>query len=176
MPATWTCTRQFEQALSQYLPAKATQAFAADSTQHPKDYVMENSTDASRDSVAHCDTGASTSVGAWAIVERSPWLALGLRCWRGLRTRFASGTPQAVRRHSMQVLSNLALGGRKTITLIQVDGQRYLVGSGAESVTSMVPLRSDDLASEVSPSHDLSQQSFTPESHPQKQLFLQERL
>ena len=52
----------------------------------------------------------------------------------GARARQTSARP------AQKILTNLALGGRKSLTLVEIDGQRYLVGCGAESVTAIVPV------------------------------------
>ncbi len=58
---------------------------------------------------------------------------------------------QAASRPAQKILTNLALGGRKSLTLVEIDGQRYLVGCGAESVTAIVPVPANRTASHVEP-------------------------
>ena len=43
-------------------------------------------------------------------------------------------------RPSQKILTSLSLGGRRSLTLVEMDGQRYLVGCGAESVTTILPV------------------------------------
>lgn len=161
MPATWTWNQQTEDSLAESLPSERSLPVAELATSlTPTASFAQILTAAATPEAASPQSGVALQQEArvWAVVERSPWLMVGLRCWRGLRARFAGGPPVAVRRPSMQVLSNLALGGRKTITLIEVDGQRYLVGAGAESVTAMVAIRTDDTVSEG--------QAFQPSASP----------
>jgi flagellar biogenesis protein FliO len=40
----------------------------------------------------------------------------------------------------LRLVSRLALGGRKSLSLVEVDGVRFLVGGGADSVTVIVPI------------------------------------
>lgn len=88
---------------------------------------------------------------AFAVVAQSPLIALGLQGWRWLRERRTGNVPASVRT-SMRLVAHLALGGRKTLALVEIDGQRYLVGGGADSVTAIVatsstPINSADAAS-----------------------------
>ena len=63
----------------------------------------------------------------------------------GARARQTSARP------AQKILTNLALGGRKSLTLVEIDGQRYLVGCGAESVTAIVPVPASRTASLTEP-------------------------
>ncbi|HEX4020065.1 MAG TPA: flagellar biosynthetic protein FliO [Acidobacteriaceae bacterium] len=80
---------------------------------------------------------AANKRNAFAVVAQSPLIALGLQGWHWLRTRRARHVPASVRT-SMRLVAHLALGGRKTLALVEIDGQRYLVGGGADSVTAIV--------------------------------------
>lgn len=40
----------------------------------------------------------------------------------------------------LRLVSQLALGGKRSVSLIEVDGIRFLVGGGAETVTIIVPI------------------------------------
>ena len=40
----------------------------------------------------------------------------------------------------LRLVSHLALGGKKSLALVEADGVRFLVGGGADSVTVIVPV------------------------------------
>lgn len=80
---------------------------------------------------------AANKHNAFAVVAQSPLIALGLQGWHWLRARRGRHLPASVRT-SMRLVAHLALGGRKTLALVEIDGQRYLVGGGADSVTAIV--------------------------------------
>ena len=44
---------------------------------------------------------------------------------------------------TMRVLETLSLGGRKQLALVECGGQRFLVGTGPDSVDSLVMVGSD---------------------------------
>ena len=129
MHATWTWKPQIE---STDFPASgdATISFAP---------VVANS---SRGEVDSSDGSANLPLkndGAFKVLAQSPVIALGLLCWRWITSRVKNTT--SIGAHpAMRTISHLALGGRKTITLVEVEGQRYLVGGGADSVTSIVAI------------------------------------
>jgi flagellar biogenesis protein FliO len=76
-------------------------------------------------------------------IERAP-AAGGLGAWvvgalQGrVRIKWRGGA--AVRMQQMQLLETLALGGKRQMMLVACEGERYLVGCGAEAVTSIVKL------------------------------------
>ena len=83
------------------------------------------------------DVGAGKKRAAGAVFAQSPLISLGMLCWRRLCGFLARSSPSAAR-DAMRVIGHLGLGGRKTLVLVEVDGQRYLVGGSADSVTAIV--------------------------------------
>ncbi len=69
-------------------------------------------------------------------------IAAALQGWQWLVARCKGAAP-ATARPTLRVLSQLALGGRKTLTLIDLEGQRYLVGGGSDSVTAILAIQSE---------------------------------
>ena len=41
---------------------------------------------------------------------------------------------------TLRLVSRLALGGKRSLSLVEADGVRFLVGGGADSVTIIVPV------------------------------------
>ena len=70
----------------------------------------------------------------------------GLAAWllRRLKTARRKGSAEP----SMDHLETLSLGGRRQLMLVECDGQRYLVGCGAESIHSIVPVVQSGIACE----------------------------
>ena len=85
---------------------------------------------------------ALQSSGAQTVLAQSPLIAAALQGWQWLVARCKGGAPAAAR-PTLRVLSQLALGGRKTLTLIDLEGQRYLVGGGSDSVTAILAIQPD---------------------------------
>lgn len=83
--------------------------------------------------------------GAFGVLAQSPVISLGLLFWHWLSAHWTKNMSVA-ERPAMRTLSHLALGGRKTITLVEVDGLRYLIGGGADTVTAIVAVQTDAAA------------------------------
>jgi hypothetical protein len=69
-----------------------------------------------------------------------PVLAAAERLAQRFTALGAGARHRQAARPAHRILTNLALGGRKSLTLVEIDGQRYLVGCGAESVTAILPV------------------------------------
>jgi flagellar biogenesis protein FliO len=68
------------------------------------------------------------------VEARAPWAA-----WmKALRGSF--GQRSARRQARMEVLARLALGGKKSLLLISVDGSRMMVGVGEDGAPTLVKL------------------------------------
>jgi len=67
--------------------------------------------------------------------SRTPRL---LQAVMGVMIRLSGARTSTARR--MQVVETLALGGRKQLLLVSCDGERFLVGTGADQVQSIVRL------------------------------------
>lgn len=76
----------------------------------------------------------------FAEVAQAPLVALALHGWQWLRGRLAGKAP-AMPRATLRLVAHLALGGRKTLALVEVEGQRYLVGGGGDTVTAIVAVQ-----------------------------------
>jgi flagellar biogenesis protein FliO len=59
----------------------------------------------------------------------------GLAGW--LLNLLRSRTTQKAARH-LQIVENLALGGRRQLTLVLCDGERFLVGGGPDGIATIV--------------------------------------
>ncbi len=128
MSATWTWNAQSEN--STHLLDRS-QAGPEESTLE----VLE-STAVSKSTAVQKSTGTQT------VLAQSPLIAAALQGWQWLVTRCKGGAP-ATARPTLRVLSQLPLGGRKTLTLIDLEGQRYLVGGGSDSVTAILAIQSE---------------------------------
>jgi flagellar biogenesis protein FliO len=74
----------------------------------------------------------------WATKMESSGTKGLLHAAMGAMARLSgAGTATAKR---MQVLETLALGARKQLLLVSCDGERFLVGTGADQVQSIVRL------------------------------------
>ena len=78
-------------------------------------------------------------------IERAPQVG-GLAAWivgalQG-RVRLNWRGSSANRMQQMQLLESLPLGGKRQMMLVACEGERYLVGCGPESVTSIVRVSS----------------------------------
>jgi flagellar biogenesis protein FliO len=76
----------------------------------------------------------------FAGAAQAPLVALALHGWQWLRGRLAGKAP-ATPRATLRLVAHLALGGRKTLALVEVEGQRYLVGGGGDTVTAIVAVQ-----------------------------------
>ncbi len=76
-------------------------------------------------------------------IEKAPQVG-GLAAWMvgalqgRVRIKWRSGASH--RMQQMQLLETLPLGGKRQVMLIACEGERYLVGCGPETVTSIVKL------------------------------------
>jgi flagellar biogenesis protein FliO len=75
----------------------------------------------------------------WAAQKDSSRTPGLLQAAMGALIRLA-GARNAAARRRMQVVETLALGGRKQLLLVNCDGERFLVGTGADQVQSIVRL------------------------------------
>ncbi len=128
MSATWTWNAQSENATHLLDRPQA-------GLEESAPEVLE-STEVSKFSVAPKSTGTQT------VLAQSPLIAAALQGWQWLVARCKGGAPAAAR-PTLRVLSQLPLGGRKTLTLIDLEGQRYLVGGGSDSVTAILAIQSE---------------------------------
>ena len=87
-------------------------------------------------------TTVQKSTGTQTVLAQSPLIAAALQGWQWLVARCKGGAPTQTR-PTLRVLSQLPLGGRKTLTLIDLEGQRYLVGGGSDSVTAILAIQSE---------------------------------
>ena len=62
------------------------------------------------------------------------WLLKALRAWRA---------GAAAERRQMRVVETLALGTKNKLVLVSCGGERFLVGTGPESVGTIVRVRGD---------------------------------
>ena len=71
--------------------------------------------------------------------EQGPsWTAVAFRqIGQAIRAAFIKGSTNSVQRR-LQLIDRLELGGKRQLMLIVCDGQRFLVGSGAESIQSII--------------------------------------
>lgn len=74
-----------------------------------------------------------------SIVEQAPLAAFLVHGWRWLLGRFQGKAPRGAR-ETMRLVAHLALGGRRSLVLVEVEGQRYLIGGSMDTVTAIVPL------------------------------------
>jgi len=77
----------------------------------------------------------------WASTDRlsgmPPIVQFVLRAVAWCRTKWTAGASEAA---PLRLVSQLALGGKRSLSLVEVGGVRFLVGGGAESVTIIVPV------------------------------------
>jgi flagellar biogenesis protein FliO len=77
----------------------------------------------------------------WTSTDRLPGMppivqfVLGAVAW--CRTKLTAGASAAT---PLRLVNQLALGGKRSLSLVEVDGVHFLVGGGAESVTVIVPV------------------------------------
>ncbi len=92
------------------------------------------------------NTGLAEGGGAGSV-ESTPerglvgWL---WEMWLGLMER---GRDRQVRKQ-MRVIETLAIGGKKQLVLVSCAGERFLVGTGADSVQTIVRVRPEAAARE----------------------------
>ena len=146
MQATWTWTPQFE---SQGTTASAEDA----STRTGAASVIANTFTAIKNVEISDVTATKKHPAAFAVLAQSPVIVVLLQLWQWITARLKQTAPMATR-SSMKTLSHLALGGRKTITLVEVDGVRYLVGGGADTVTTIVAVSNE--------THEINHDSSLP--------------
>lgn len=60
-----------------------------------------------------------------------------LHAFAWCRTKWTAKTSDAA---PLKLVSQLALGGKRSLSLVEADGLRFLVGGGTESVTIIVPV------------------------------------
>lgn len=83
----------------------------------------------------------------WKSVERASEVD-GLAGWLlGIfgRVNLQWAQPRVQRKH-MRVVEQLNLGGRRQLTLVSCDGERFLVGSGPDAVQTMTRVRPENAA------------------------------
>jgi len=137
MPATWTWNTYIENLLSK-------EALMSSAGEGPVALEGRGALEAKkRAKKAAKKNKAQSAGGHFPVLAQSPLMALGQRGWRWLVARCAGGVSAATR-PDMRLVGHLALGGRKTITLVEVEGQRYLVGGGADSVTAIVAVGAEE--------------------------------
>jgi hypothetical protein len=95
----------------------------------------------------HREQQPSTGLGPHTLRERIrstaaqiPVLAAAERLAQRMVALGAGVRSKGAPRPSQKILTSLSLGGRRSLTLVEMDGQRYLVGCGAESVTTILPV------------------------------------
>ena len=137
MPATWTWNTYIENLLSKEVLISSA---GAGSVALKGRSALEVKKRAKKTAKKNKEKSAR---GSFFVLAQSPLMALGQRGWRWLVARCAGGVPTATR-PTMRLVGHLALGGRKTITLVEVEGQRYLVGGGADSVTAIVAVGAEE--------------------------------
>ncbi len=142
MQATWTWTPQFE---TQGKTASAEEGFMQASVAGSDVAGSDVQTLTAREDTISDTTSflQKKHPAAFAVLAQSPVIAVLLLGWKWIAARWQRSTP-ITERPSMKTLSHLALGGRKTITLVEVDGVRYLVGGGADTVTTIVAVTTED--------------------------------
>ena len=146
MQATWTWTPQFD--------SQSTTAGAGDlSPRAGASNVVEQTLSASKNVAMSNTTAVQKHPAAFGVLAQSPVIVVLLQIWQWVTARLKQTAPTATR-SSMKTLSHLALGGRKTITLVEVDGVRYLVGGGADTVTTIVAVSNE--------THEINHDSSLP--------------
>ena len=81
---------------------------------------------------------------AGTLEQAQPSAGEGLADWllQALRKVLrAARNPRRGRRTQMHLLESLSLGGRKQLMLVSCGGERFLIGTGADSIETIVPLR-----------------------------------
>lgn len=91
------------------------------------------------------DAGTSESAGSksgwrrwFPSLDRTPPLVQFIvRVTRWLKAKSRSGVTQAPQ---LRLVGQLALGAKRHLSLVEVDGVRFLIGGGIEHVTVIVPI------------------------------------
>ena len=80
--------------------------------------------------------GVEKSVAPVALAGLAGWL---VKAYREYRAGGRSG-----RRKHMRVVETLALGARQKLVLVTCGGERFLVGTGSDNVSTIVRVRRED--------------------------------
>ncbi len=78
-----------------------------------------------------------TSASATQVADAAQGYSLAERVQGWLRMK----TP---REQHMRLVETLALGPKRSVALIQVDGQSFLAGMGTDGVTTLVPVNATE--------------------------------
>ncbi|MFZ0515730.1 MAG: flagellar biosynthetic protein FliO [Acidobacteriaceae bacterium] len=71
-----------------------------------------------------------------------PMMQFLVRVTRWIQSKCKSGVAQAPQ---LRLVGQLALGAKRHLSLVEVDGVQFLVGGGAEHITVIVPVATPDL-------------------------------
>jgi hypothetical protein len=85
------------------------------------------------------DAGSPTEAGKFS--ESRPGPAVLLRSW--LQTALRRGINRIYRHRDtrcMELLETLSLGGKRQLMLVVCDGRRFLLGAGADSVSTIAEI------------------------------------
>lgn len=70
--------------------------------------------------------------------QMPPIVQFFLNAGRWWRTKCAAGRKEGT---PLRLVGQLALGAKRHLALVEVDGAQFLVGGGAEQITVIVPVR-----------------------------------
>ena len=111
----------------------------SDATNPEKENTVTNPAPANQPTTIHPRDAhpPRATAPAMAVLMRSPLIAFLLLTWRRVSWRLRQ-KQIAQARPSMQVIGYLALGGRRTLALVEIEGQQYLIGGSADRVSTIV--------------------------------------
>jgi flagellar biogenesis protein FliO len=81
--------------------------------------------------------GCSDAMEATVLQQRTTHPGWFWAFWAVIRER--AGARQPARRR-LRLIESLAVGGRRTVTLIECDGRHFLIGGGSDSVQCIQPV------------------------------------
>lgn len=111
----------------------------SDATNSEEESIVTNPAAANQPTTIHLHAAqpSRATAPAMAVLMQSPLIAFLLFVWRSVagRLRRIQAVPA---RPSMQVIGYLSLGGRRTLALVEIEGQQYLIGGSADQVSTIV--------------------------------------
>ena len=88
----------------------------------------------------HLVSSTRKTVAEVPVARRAAAEPSGLAAWLLRKWQLWKKGARPVRRH-MRVVEQLALGGKRQLLLVEIGGERFLVGGGPDSVDTIVRVR-----------------------------------
>lgn len=103
--------------------------------------AMQLSIDGSKRQVQNGSAeGTRDATGVWVLTRFAAMATLFGRVARSSFERIMSAQGRGAKRKQMKLVESLSLGNKRQLLLVVCDNQRYLVGAGADSVGSILPI------------------------------------